>query len=146
MFLEQKFSVVLCDPFSPGLDAELSTSLTVSLTQCSSLPLIPALASVPRITSSFLHPFSLLLSVAAPRPRHLHFKRFSLFSRLPGKLRHVWVLFNTEDGKGGRGQVGKLGSWFPRCGFKIFYMLHIEGYNRSKLPLALLLISWNNRL
>ncbi|KAG7220463.1 hypothetical protein INR49_004802 [Caranx melampygus] len=30
--------------------------------------------------------------VAAPRPRHLSFKRFSLFSRLPGKLRHVWVL------------------------------------------------------
>ncbi|KAM8760723.1 metal transporter CNNM4 isoform 2-T2 [Acanthopagrus schlegelii] len=30
--------------------------------------------------------------VAAPRPRLLSFKRFSLFSRLPGKLRHVWVL------------------------------------------------------
>ncbi|XP_026176725.1 metal transporter CNNM4 isoform X3 [Mastacembelus armatus] len=30
--------------------------------------------------------------VAAPRPRHLSLKRFSLFSRLPGKLRHVWVL------------------------------------------------------
>ncbi|KAF7205468.1 transcript variant X2 [Nothobranchius furzeri] len=30
--------------------------------------------------------------VAAPRPRPLSFKRFSLFSRLPGKRRHVWVL------------------------------------------------------
>ncbi|XP_039906883.1 metal transporter CNNM4 isoform X2 [Simochromis diagramma] len=30
--------------------------------------------------------------VAAHRPRRLSFKRFSLFSRLPGKRRHVWVL------------------------------------------------------
>ncbi|MEQ2258155.1 Metal transporter cnnm4, partial [Xenotaenia resolanae] len=30
--------------------------------------------------------------VAAPRPRLLSSKRFSLFSRLPGKRRHVWVV------------------------------------------------------
>lgn len=41
-----------------------------------------------------------LLSVAAPRPRHLSFKRFSLFSRLPGNLRHVWVLLTPRMGRG----------------------------------------------
>lgn len=53
-----------------------------------------------------LYPHS-LLSVAAPRPRHLSFKRFSLFSRLPGKLRHVRV-----------GLWGRLGSWICQVALK----------------------------
>lgn len=68
----------------------------------------------PSIRSSPPAPFSDLLSAVAPRPRHLSFKRFSLFSRLPGKLRHVWVHLTL-----GNGWAGLASDW-SRCGFEIF--------------------------
>lgn len=71
---------------SPSLETELCPTV--------SLPVSPSSWS-PSLCPTNHPPPSFLpspLSVAAPRPRHLSFKRFSLFSRLPGKLRHVWVL------------------------------------------------------
>lgn len=111
-------------PSSPSLDTDLSPTVSLTLPPSPSSPLLPLSRRSPPPPL----PFSLLLSVAAPRPRHLSFKRFSLFSRLPGKLRHVWVLLTPRTG-GVRGWVGgKPGSWLARCGFEIFAHVALDNY------------------